>query len=399
MKSSPVTRLLRRNVSTGQIAGYAFANLVGLLIVLIAMQFYRDVTSAGDSGDSFISTDYLIISRPVQGFGSFGGGSGASFSPAEIADIGSQPWAEGVGAFMSARFNVSATVDIPGVNMSTALFLESIPDEFFDISPSGWDYRPDSDRPVPVIISKDYLALYNFGFAASRGLPQISEQLIGNLPLRISISGNGRQRWLPAKIVGFSSRLNTIAVPTGFMEWANGEFGEGPERAPSRLIVRLDRAGNPEALAYMENHGYEIAGERDASGKAAWFLSMVTSVVIAIGMLISVLAFFILLLSISLLLQKNHSKIHDLMGLGYTPARVSRYYIVLVSAVNVAVLFLAVAGVLVASSAWTGQLRSIGLVPTSPIPTLLTALVIVALITLGNILAIRRHVRGAFRRS
>ena len=37
--NNPVTRLLRRNVSFGQIAGYALANFTGLLIVLTAMQF------------------------------------------------------------------------------------------------------------------------------------------------------------------------------------------------------------------------------------------------------------------------------------------------------------------------------------------------------------------------
>ncbi|MDE6393914.1 MAG: ABC transporter permease, partial [Duncaniella sp.] len=136
--SSPVTRLLRRNISAGQIAGYAIANLVGLLIVLTAIQFYRDVTSADDAADSFISSDYLIISKRVTGVqGLFGGdSSGATtFTPAEISDIDSQPWADGTGSFTAADFNVTARIDIAGVSMSTALFLESIPNQFFDISP------------------------------------------------------------------------------------------------------------------------------------------------------------------------------------------------------------------------------------------------------------------------
>ncbi|MDE6378586.1 MAG: ABC transporter permease [Duncaniella sp.] len=396
--NNPVTRLLRRNVSVGQILGYALTNFTGLLIVLTAMQFYRDVTGSGSGADSFITSDYLIISKPVEGLSLFGGGSDASFTAQEIKELEVQPWAEAVGAFTTARFNVSATVDMPGMNMSTALFLESIPDDFFDISPSGWDYRPGSGEPVPVIISKEYLALYNFGFASSRGLPQISEQLIGTIPLRISVSGAGRQMWLPARIAGFSSRLNTIAVPLSFMEWANSEFGEGPHRQPSRLIVRLDTAGNPEATAYMESHGYEIAGDRSASSKAAYFLSLVTSVVIAIGALISLLAFFILLLSIYLLLRKNQAAIHGLMGLGYKPAEVARYYVVLVTGVNLGVLVLSVIGVLLASSLWTGQLEALGLTASGTLPTLLTGTAVIAAITAGNILAIRRTVRHTFRK-
>lgn len=203
--SNPIRRLLRRNISGGQIAGYAVANLAGLMIVLTALQFYRDITSVSDAEDSFVSSDYLIISKRVEGIsGLMGGGKpGTTFTSEERADVASQPWAAAVGEFTAADFNIGANVNMGGAHLSTALFLESIPDEFFDISPRGWDYRPGSSDPVPVIISKDYLTLYNFGFAASRGMPQISEELIGMLPLRLSLSGNGHQQWVDARIVGF----------------------------------------------------------------------------------------------------------------------------------------------------------------------------------------------------
>lgn len=58
-----VWRLLRRNISAGQLAGYALANFVGLAIVLTAIQFYRDINNVWDADDSFISRDYLIISK------------------------------------------------------------------------------------------------------------------------------------------------------------------------------------------------------------------------------------------------------------------------------------------------------------------------------------------------
>lgn len=396
-KSSPVVRLLRRNVSAGQIGGYAVANLVGLMIVLTAIQFYRDITSVNEDADSFISSDYIIISKRVDGVQGFGGAAASTtFDVSEREDIASQPWAAETGEFTAADFNVSARVDMGGAPLSTALFLESIPDEFFDISPRGWDYRPGSREPVPVIISKDYLTLYNFGFAASRGLPQISEELIGMLPLRLSLSGNGRQQWVDARIAGFSSRLNTIAVPAEFMKWANATFGEGRGSEPSRMIIRLDRAGNPEATAYMDAHGYEIAGDKAAGGKAAYFLTVVTTVVVGIGAIISILAFFILLLSIYLLLQKNRSKIHDLMLLGYTPGRVARYYAAIVGWVNCAVLVVALAGVCMASMLWEERINALGAEGASLVPTIIIGVVIMGAITAGNIVAIRRNVRGAF---
>jgi len=398
MTKNTVWRLLRRNISAGQIAGYALANLAGLAIVLTAMQFYRDVTSVWDDEDSFISNDYMILSKRVSGLGGFMGGDDAStrFSEAEIADIASQPWASKVGSFSSAAFNVYATVDFGGSSMGTALFLESIPDDFFDVSPDGWDYRPGESDFIPVILSKDYLSLYNFGFATSRGMPQVSEEVIGMVPLRLSLSGNGRQEWMNARIVGFSSRLNTIAVPEEFMRWANDTFADTPADAPSRLIVMLDRPGNPEAEAYIEGHGYETAGDRAANGKTAYFLSMVTGIVVAVGAIISLLAFFILMLSIYLLLQKNREKIHDLMQLGYSPSQVASHYHYTVIAVNGLVLVSAVAVMLTGAHCWRGALESLGVTPVAVWPTIGTGVGIMLLITAGNILAINRKIRKCF---
>lgn len=393
-------RLLRRNISAGQIIGYALANFVGLAIILTAVKFYNDLNSTygSDGNDSFFSRDYSIISKRVTGLGDFlGQGENADFSASEIADIEAQPWARRVGQFTAAAFNVYASVDMAGRSLSTALFLESIPTEYFDVSPRGWDYTPGSGDPVPVVISKDYLTLYNFGFAASRGMPQVSEEVIGMIPLRLSLSGAGRQEWVNARIVGFSSRLNTIAVPESFMTWANATFADGPLPRPSRLIVELTRPGDPEAKAYMDRHGYEVAGDKVDSGRAAYFLSVVTTVVIAIGAVISLLAFFILTLSIYLLLQKNRDKIHDLMQLGYSPAMVSRYYYILVAATNAAVLVAAVIVMLTASQMWDKPLEAIGVTPASPLTAILSGVAITLLITLGNIVAINRKVKAAWR--
>lgn len=393
-------RLLRRNISAGQIIGYALANFVGLAIILTAVKFYNDLNSTygSDGNDSFFSRDYSIISKRVTGLGDFlGQGENADFSAAEIADIEAQPWARRVGQFTAAAFNVYASVDMAGRSLSTALFLESIPTEYFDVSPRGWDYTPGSGEPVPVVISKDYLTLYNFGFAASRGMPQVSEEVIGMIPLRLSLSGAGRQEWVNARIVGFSSRLSTIAVPESFMAWANATFADGPLPRPSRLIIELTRPGDPEAKNYMDAHGYEVAGDKVDSGRAAYFLSVVTTVVIAIGAVISLLAFFILTLSIYLLLQKNRDKIHDLMQLGYSPAMVSRYYYILVTATNAAVLVAAVIVMLTASRMWDKPLETIGVTPASPLTAILTGVAITLLITLGNIVAISRKVKAAWR--
>ncbi|MCM1077047.1 MAG: ABC transporter permease [Bacteroides sp.] len=399
MSRNIVWRLLRRNINAGQIAGYAFANLVGLVIVLTALQFYRDVTTVWDDEDSFISKDYLILSKKVSGLGNLLGGSdgnGTRFSRDEIADISSQPWARKVGQFSSAAFNVYAKVNFGGSSMGTDLFLESIPDDFFDISPKDWGYDPERSDFVPVIISKDYLSLYNFGFATSRGMPQVSEEIVSMVPLQLSLSGNGRQEWVNARIVGFSSRLNTIAVPQEFMNWANSEFAGKMSESPSRLIVMLDKPGDPKVEEYLEDNGYEAAGDHASNGKTAYFLSLVTSLVIGVGLIISLLAFFILLLSIYLLLQKNRGKIHQLMQLGYSPAQVSRYYYAIILGVNALVFVISVSVMLIAAHSWSAPLSTLGVESTSPWLTIGVGVAIILLISLGNLMAVKRTVKKDF---
>lgn len=398
MKRSIVWRLLRRNISASQLVGYAIANLVGLAIVLTAIQFYRDVTGVWEAEDSFISRDYLIISKKVEGVAL--GPSANEFTSEEIEQIKQQPWLRKMGQFKSAEFNVAASLDMMGKGMSSALFLEAIPDEFFDVKPRGWEWHPtnstDNQPEVPIIISKDYLTLYNFGFAASRGMPQVSESTIGQLPLKISISGNGRRMTLDGRIVGFSSRLNTFAVPETFLEWANSELSEQTAVNPSRLILEVNTPGDPAITRFLQQHNYESAGDKTDNGRAAYFLSIVTAVVIGVGVIISLLAFFILMLSIYLLLQKNKEKLRSLMMLGYSPGAVSRYYYLIVATINVCVLIGAVIVMLVGRYLWSAPLSEIGVESGTPWISMLAGLVIIGLITAGNIWAIASNVRRTF---
>lgn len=398
MTTGVVWRLLRQNMSVGQLAGYAVSNLVGLAIVLMALQFYCDVTEVWEREDSFMKRDFIVFSKKVGGLGSILG-SKVDFSKEEIANLESQPWVKRVGVFTASDFNVSASVDMGGRGMSTALFLESVPDDFFDVKPGDWTYDPNRSEYVPIIISKDYLTLYNFGFASSRGLPQISEEMIGLLPIDLSLSGNGKQRWVKAHITGFSSRLNTIAVPTEFMAWANAEFGENNDANPSRLIVEVNSPGDPAISEYIKSHGYESAGDKVDNGKASYFLSVATSVVLAVGLVISLLSFVILLLSINLLLQRNKERLIELMQLGYSPSQVSRYYYATVGFINAFVLIGAIVALVIVASIWRGSLALLGVESVSMLPVICIGIAIMASITLINVYVISSTVRRNFFRS
>jgi hypothetical protein len=86
-----VWKLLRQHISVGQLAGFFLANLFGMMIVLLSVQFYRDVLPVFTEGDSFMKKDYIIATKKISTLGSFAGKSN-TFSKDEIKDLKAQPF-------------------------------------------------------------------------------------------------------------------------------------------------------------------------------------------------------------------------------------------------------------------------------------------------------------------
>lgn len=390
-----IHRLLRKNLSMAQLAGFTLANFIGLLIVLLGLQFYTDVRSIWQDEDSFMKKDYLVINKRVSGSGLLTG-ERASFSADEIADLEKQSWVRKVGRFSSADYRLSASIEQAGRSMSTYMFFESIPSEFVDVDSDEWGYE-EGDNVVPIIISKDYLSLYNFGFASSTGLPQFSETMIGSIPMRLRISSANGSAELQGRIVGFSNRLNTILVPQEFMDWSNSRYGRtaGVRADPSRLIIDVSSPGDVKIKDYIAEHGYEIAGDK-ANSTASYFLNVATGVVLAIGAVITVLSLFVLLLSISLLMQKNRQKMHSLIMLGYELKEVGRPYRQLVVAVNAVAYLLAAGAMLAMRMLYIDAVRAMGASDATVWLSLGVGAAITLAVVLFNIISINRKVASAF---
>lgn len=393
-----VWKLLRQHISVSQLAGFFLANLCGMIIVLLGIQFYRDVLPMFTQGDSFIKKDFVIVSKKVSTLGTLVGKS-STFSTGDVAEIEEQPFTKSVGRFLPSQFKVSAGMGMQGIRMSTDMFFESVPDEFVDVKLDKWTFDPSSDV-VPIIIPRNYLNLYNFGFAQSRNLPQLSEGVMGMVNLDIRIMGNGQVKQLKGNIVGFSNRLNTILVPETFMNWANATYGTGQKAEPSRLIVEVNNPTDERIAKFFQQKGYETEGNSLDAGKASWFLKVVIGIVLSVGLLISVLSFYILILSIYLLLQKNSTKLENLLLIGYSPARVARPYQLLTIILNLVVLALGVVAVIAVRSLYLDTVMN--LYPDagsgSVLPSVVTGIIIFIGVSALNIVIIRRKINAIWLR-
>ena len=268
---SLVWKLLRRHVSVPQFAGFFFANLLGMLIVLLSVQFYYDVLPVFTQGDSFIKKDYLIVSKRISMVSSFSGRSN-TFSAADIDEIKAQKFCKSVGAFTSSRYKVSASMGVEGMAyMSTEMFFESVPDRFVDADLKDWHFA-EGDPVVPIILPRSYLTIYNFGFAQSRSLPKLSEGVVSMLDLNVRLRGNGREGVMKGRVIGFSNRLNTILVPESFMKWSNRLYAPDGDAGPTRLIVGDERRTTHQRLVILHPDAEHLsvgAEEYDEAGEPA----------------------------------------------------------------------------------------------------------------------------------
>lgn len=338
-------KLLRQHISIGQFFGFVFANLFGMIIVLAGYQFYNDVLPIFTSGDSFMKPNYIMVSKQI-GMGNSLSGNASSFSSEDIQNLRSQPFTEKIGSFTTTEYKVNVSLAISNVPIiSTEAYFESVPDEFIDINLADWQYT-EGQEIVPIILPRNYVNAYNFSVARQRSLPQISESLMSMIDVRIYAHGNGKEQTFKGKVVAFSSTLNAVLVPQAFIEWSNHEFAPEEHTRPSQLLMQVSNPADEEITTYFSQNGLEMESDRLNAEKTTYFLRLIVTIVMVIGLIISALSFYILMLSIYLLVQKNTEKLQNLLLIGYRRARIALPYQLLTMALNVIVLLVAILAVI-----------------------------------------------------
>jgi hypothetical protein len=394
-----VWKLLRQHISVPQFLGFAFANLFGMLIVLLGVQFYHDVLPVFTAGDSFMNDDFLIMNKKIGTANTISGNTN-SFNSSEIDDVKAQPFAKRVGKFTSTEYKVNANMGINGTNvLNSEIPIEAVPDGFIDVKEDDWKWKP-GDKAVPIILPRAYITMYNFGFAQSHSLPKLSDGLVGMIDFKMFVQGNGHNEEFNGKVIGFSGRLSTILVPQSFMDWSNLHFAPNEHSDPTRLIMNVDNPGNEKIGKYLDKKGYEIEDDKLNAEKTTYFLRMMVSMVMIVGLVISILSFYILMLSIYLLVQKNSSKLENLLLIGYSPDNVSKPYQILTISLNVIVLLIAWIALFFIRAYYMDIIETLfpQIEDGNMLPAIFVGLGLFFLVSICNIIAIRRKVMSIWKR-
>lgn len=397
-----IWKLLRHHISIAQLAGFFFANLIGMCILLTALQFYTDVRPLFSEKEGALSgEDYFIVSKPVSTLGSLVGRK-SGFSESELNQLQEQPWVKSAAPLTPAAFSVRGGIEMSGTELqvSTELFFESVPNDFVDVDAEKWVFHS-GDQEIPIILPRNYLNLYNFGFAPSKGLPKLSESMLGMIRMNLQLRGKLSTETYTGRIVGFSNRINTILVPDNFIRQANERLAPQASNQASRIILKVQNPTDQRIPQYLEAHNLEVEGGKGEAGKASYFLSLLVSIVGGVGGIICLLSFYLLVLSIFLLLQKNEEKLRNLQLIGYSVRQISLPYNLLTAGIHLLILF--------SSLTLVGALREIYLSNLSVMfpdlgnarmdSAVLMGCTLFLIITIGNILIIQLKVKGSIKQN
>lgn len=335
----------------------------GFFILLFSLQYYLDFKELLTEKNDWIHPEYLVINKKVSILNSLAGPSG--FSQEEQEELKSLPGVDQMGRFKSNLFKASGTIlqnnsNSEEVNLYAELFFEAIPDEYVDVKTEDWKWE-EGNEFIPIIVPADYLKLYNFGFAPSQKLPQISEKTVEAITFKIFIDSIGKRIAFPGRIVGFSNRLNSILVPLNFLEYANKTYA--PNRTmkePSRLVLVVKDPQNPTLMNFMKEKGYEANSEQLRNSRLNNVLRVLIGLVSAIGLVIVFLSILGWVQYSQLALHRSSYEVKTLIEIGFKPSTVFFVYLRWSLALLVSIVILSIALLLVLKNTADKEIAAYG---------------------------------------
>ena len=328
----------------------------GLSTVLISSELYFKVNHVlNKTADS----NYLILNKKVSLISNTIFNSSLDFSENEVDEIKEKAFTKKIAPITSSNYRIKARSS--SLNFRTDLFFESVPNEFLDVRPSNFKWK-EGDELVPVIIPRDFVHLYNFGFAPSQGSRPISSNLLKTLTVDLElVNQQGEKRFKKGKIVALSDRIPTILVPQSFNEYMNKNFSEATEKkGVSRLLISVTNPSDPIFTNYLAKNKIETNNDKLQSGKVALIVNTLVSVLLFFGAFFIILSIIILLLVLELIITKSKENVQLLFQLGFTAKDLRSYFLRYVLFLLVGQLILSVCIFSVINAFVNDAIRSLG---------------------------------------
>jgi len=305
--------------------GLAIAATLGWFLALGSLQGWIDVRELLREKEEWFRDDLVFINRDVSLTDSVGITS-AHIGPETLARLRT---VEGViFAEPVERNRFPAAIEIGGgviPALASEIFLEAVDDSLLPSDGVKWDWTP-YDSLVPVLVPRQFLNLYDFGFAPGKGLPVVSEAVAKRVRFSLIVYPEGDRTPIgfTASIAGFSDRIESILVPWSFLSWANERFGKNDNNHFARVAVALQNPDSKEFHRFLaDNRLLASQGARD-SARLRLLLDLGLAILGTAGAIILGLILVLSLAEVESLINDHRDRIRKLYFLGHPPAGIMK---------------------------------------------------------------------------
>lgn len=293
---------------------------IAFILVLSCLQLYENANRLFGSKSSD-SNYWLTFSKKITP-DNIGRKELLGFNENDISKIKTWSEVKAIYPFSANEFKASANGG-DFIPFYTDLYFEGLDLKAIDSDLTDEEFQVKGDE-IPIIISREYLNLYNYGFALNQGLPQISEDFAKKIEVNINITVNKQNKTYKGKMVGLSDRIHSVLIPKKFLDSLN--MAEKPELATqpkiyNRVLVQVKDSGDEGLVSKMKENGYESNQESLRSAKIKSKLFLVLKIIAVLGVFIFALCLYIIVSFIKIQFLEKQEEVSIKNSLGYSPKK------------------------------------------------------------------------------
>jgi len=389
MLNQLLKKIIRTGVGKGRFIMAGVGLTIAMLLILSAVQIqvnYNELLYGKSNQDSI--ANFLVVAKVING-----NNRENVLTTEEIEKLRKQPFIEKVGLLTASRFKVSAQSPSERFPFYTDMFFESVPDEFIDVKSDAWKWEPGSTT-IPLIIPNQFLDLYNFGFAPSQNLMQLTQSMVMALPIVLNITFQGQPIRFTGRVVGFSDRISSVLVPENFLAMANKQFGTQRDVRPSRVVIRTNDPGNPALVKYLKDNGLVTDADKTRFSQYRRIVNTVVNASWLTGAVMLLFAILVFSLFIQLTIASTKNEINLLVTIGASPRQLQQFLMKQFLPANVVITFCCLAIVVILQYILQTFLATQNMFVSRWISlyTILSALIILVVLWIVNLTTIRKYI-------
>ncbi|MDB5191781.1 MAG: hypothetical protein JWQ96_1344 [Segetibacter sp.] len=390
MFNTLLRKIIRTGVGRGRFIMAGVGLTVALLLIFSAVQVqvnYSELLYGKSNQDSI--ANFLVINKEING-----NDPENTLSQQEVEKLKQQPFVVTIGQLSASRFKVSAQSPSDNFPFYTDLFFESVPNEFIDVTSKDWTWSPGS-RTIPLVIPNQFLDIYNFGFAPSQNLFQLTQEMVMALPIVINIHTNGTTVPFTGRVVGFSDRISSVLVPQNFLDWANKTYGTQSAGKTSRVVIKTNDPGDPKLASYLKKNGLVTNADKTRFSKYRSIVNTVVGASWVTGVVMLLFALLVFSLFIQLTIASTKHEIQLLITLGASPRQLQKFLLKQFLPTNIVIAFLCLLAVAVLQFFIHRFLQNQNMEVSQLISpfTILAAVLIVLVLWIVNVSTIRKYIK------